>query len=142
MFEISKESIEDYKNKSLLTHECGAVVTFEGRVRNHNDGQSVDSLEYEVYKALAVKEGEKILQNAKEKFDIINAFCIHRVGHLQIGDLAVWIVVTSKHRKEAFKACEYIIDAVKDTVPIWKKEHYSDKSLESKWVYCNDDHQH
>lgn len=140
MFEICKNSIEDYKNKSLVTPECGAVVTFEGRVRNHNEGQSVDSLEYEVYDALAEKEGEKILRDAKAKFDILDAYCVHRVGHLQIEDLAVWIVVTAKHRKQAFLACEHIINSVKETVPIWKKEHYSDKSIESKWVYCTEDH--
>lgn len=140
MFEIKNESIEEYKNKSMLTPECGGVVTFEGRVRNHNDGQSVDSLEYEVYDALAVKEGEKILREAKNKFDVIEAFCAHRVGHLQIGDLAVWILVTAKHRKQAFLACEFIIDSIKKTVPIWKKEHYSDKSIKSQWVYCTEDH--
>ncbi|PJA98655.1 MAG: molybdopterin-converting factor chain 2 [Ignavibacteriales bacterium CG_4_9_14_3_um_filter_30_11] len=140
MFEISIDSIEEYKSKSLLTPDCGAVVTFEGRVRNHNEGQCVDSLEYEVYKTLAEKEGEKILQNAKVKFHIINAFCIHRIGHLQIGDLAVWIGVTSKHRREAFKACEFIINSVKEAVPIWKKENYCDKSIESKWVYCQEDY--
>ena len=142
MFEISSSSIEEYKNKSFVTPECGGVVTFEGRVRNHNEGQSVESLEYEAYSGLALKEGEKILYQAKEKFDILDTFCVHRIGHLQIGDLAVWIVVTSKHRREAFRACEYIIDAVKDTVPIWKKENYSDKSLESKWVFCAEDHHH
>ncbi len=142
MFEISNASIEEYRNKSFITPECGAVVTFEGRVRNHNEGQSVDSLEYEVYDTLALKEGEKILKEAKKKFDVLDVFCVHRVGHLQIGDLAVWIIATSKHRREAFKACEFIIDAVKDTVPIWKKEYYSDKSLESKWVFCAEDHNH
>ena len=142
MFEISSSSIEEYKNKSFVTPECGGVVTFEGRVRNHNEGQSVESLEYEAYSGLALKEGEKILYQAKEKFDILDTFCVHRIGHLQIGDLAVWIVVTSKHRREAFRACEYIIDAVKDTVPIWKKENYTDKSIDSKWVFCAEDHHH
>ncbi len=142
MFEISNTSIEEYKNKSLVTPECGGVVIFEGRVRNHNQGQTVESLEYEAYNELALKEGEKILNQAKEKFDILNAFCVHRVGHLQIGDLAVRIVVTSGHRREAFRACEFIIDAVKETVPIWKKEHYADQSIESKWVLCAGDHNH
>ncbi len=142
MFEIINTSIEKYMEKSFVTSECGAVVTFEGRIRDHNEGQKVDSLEYEVYDALAIIEGEKILNNAKEQFDILNAYCVHREGHLQIGDLAVWIVVNSKHRKEAFKACDFIIDAIKKTVPIWKKEHYADKSLKSKWVFCAEDHQH
>ncbi len=142
MFEISKSSFEEYKSKSLVTPDCGGVVTFEGRVRNHNEGQTVESLEYEVYSELALKEGNKIIKEAKEKFDILNAFCVHRVGHLQIGDLAVWIVVTSKHRREAFKACEFIIDEVKKTVPIWKKEHYTGNSIDSRWVFCAEDHMH
>jgi len=142
MFEISSSSIEEYKSKSFVTQECGGVVTFEGRVRNHNEGQTVESLEYETYSELALKEGEKILFQVKEKFDILDAFCVHRVGHLQIGDLAVWIAVTSKHRSEAFRACEFIIDEVKKTVPIWKKEHYADKLIESKWVFCSEDHLH
>ena len=142
MFEISNSTIEEYKNKSLVTPECGGVVTFEGRVRNHNEGQAVESLEYEVYGELALKEGKNILDQTKEKYDILDSYCIHRVGHLQIGDLAVWISVTSKHRKEAFRACEFIIDEIKKTVPIWKKENYADKSIESKWVFCVENHKH
>ncbi|HED07825.1 MAG TPA: molybdenum cofactor biosynthesis protein MoaE [Ignavibacteria bacterium] len=142
MFEISSSSIEEYKSKSFVTPECGGVVTFEGRVRNHNEGQTVESLEYEAYSGLALKEGEKILEQVREKFDILDAFCVHRVGHLQIGDLAVWIIATSKHRREAFRACEFIIDEVKKTVPIWKKEHYADKSIDSKWVFCTEEHHH
>ena len=142
MFEIKNSSIEDYKNRNYHTNECGAVVTFEGRVRNHNEGFLVDSLEYEVYNTLAVKEGEKIILQAKEKFDILDAYGVHREGHLQIGELAVWIVVTSKHRNEAFNACRFIIDEVKVRLPVWKKEHYSDKSKKSQWVYCAEEHHH
>ncbi|MCH8942500.1 MAG: molybdenum cofactor biosynthesis protein MoaE [Bacteroidetes bacterium] len=142
MFEISNSTIEEYKNKSLVAPECGGVVTFEGRVRNHNEGQVVESLEYEIYSELALKEGKKILDQVREKFNILDTYCVHRVGHLQIGDLVVWIKVTSKHRKEAFKACEFIIDEIKKTVPIWKKEHYADNSIDPKWVLCTEDHMH
>jgi molybdopterin synthase catalytic subunit len=142
MFEISNSSIEQYRDKHFHTPECGAVVTFEGRVRNHNEGNAVDSLEYEVYDTLAVKEGEKIIGKVKEQFEILDAFCIHRVGHLQISDLAVWIIVTAKHRNEAFKACQFIIDEIKVRLPIWKKEHYSDEKIKSQWVYCSEDHHH
>jgi len=142
MFNIENSSIEKYKQKNYHTPECGGIVTFEGRVRNHNEGSSVDSLEYEAYNSLALKEGGKIITEAKEKFNILDAFSVHRVGHLQIGDLAVWILVTAKHRNEAFDACRFIIDEIKTRLPIWKKEHYTDKNTEPQWVFCAEDHHH
>jgi molybdopterin synthase catalytic subunit len=113
---------------------CGACVTFEGLIRNHNDGRSVLQLEYESYAALAVKEGEAIVRAAMEKFRIAEAACVHRTGLLQIGEMAVWVGVASAHRGEAFQACAYIIDTVKQRVPIWKREHYADGTDE--WVNC------
>ena len=142
MFKISSTSIEKYRNEIYHTPECGGIVTFEGRVRNHNEGNSVDSLEYESYESLALKEGEKIIIEAKKKFNILEAFSVHRIGHLQIGDLAIWILVTAKHRGEAFSACQYIIDEIKTRLPIWKKEHYLDKNNEPQWVFCAEDHHH
>lgn len=132
MFKIDNTPIEKYKDINYHTPECGGIVSFEGRVRNHNEGNSVTSLEYEAYEILAIKEGVKITAEAKKKFNIIDAFSAHRVGHLQIGDMAVWILVTAKHRTEAFKACQFIIDQIKTRLPIWKKEHYSDNSIESQ----------
>ena len=104
----------------------GARSIFEGTVRNFNDGHDVIKLEYECYESLAIKEGNRILDEATEMFGLIDAFCIHRVGTLEIGETAVIIVATSGHRNEAFKGCRYIIDEVKYRVPIWKKEHYQD----------------
>jgi molybdopterin synthase catalytic subunit len=112
----------------------GGLVTFEGRVRNHNHGRSVLKLEYEAFKEMAILEGQKIIDEAKSKFKIEDAFCIHRVGVLEIKDLAVWIVVYSEHRDAAFRACEYIIDQIKIRVPIWKKEYYEDGQTD--WVKC------
>jgi len=113
-------------------HGIGARSVFEGVVRNTNDGHQVRKLEYECYESLAIKEGNQILDEAIEKFDLINAFCIHRVGKLEIGEIAVIVVATSGHRDEAFKGCRYIIDEVKSRVPIWKKEHYEDG--ETEWL--------
>ena len=113
-------------------HGIGARSVFEGVVRNTNDGHQVRKLEYECYESLAIKEGNQILDEAIEKFDLINAFCIHRVGKLEIGEIAVIVVATSGHRDEAFKGCRYIIDEVKSRVPIWKKEYYEDG--ETKWL--------
>ena len=110
----------------------GAVVVFEGVVRNLNDGREVKSLEYEAMESLAVKEGTRIIEEARDKFPIHGAVCVHRVGHLQLGDIAIRVEVQAAHRKEAFAACQYIVDEVKARVPIWKKEHYVDG--DSEWI--------
>jgi len=113
-------------------HGIGARSLFEGVVRDTNDGHQVRKLEYECYQSLAIKEGNQILDEAIGKFELINAFCIHRVGTLEIGETAVIVVATSGHRDVAFKGCRYIIDEVKSRVPIWKKEHYEDG--ETEWL--------
>jgi len=84
------------------------------------------ALDYEAYAPLAEKEGARILAEAREKFSVFGAMCVHRVGALALGDLAVWVGVTAAHRGAAFDACRYIIDEAKARVPIWKKEHYAD----------------
>jgi len=94
----------------------------------------VRRLEYEAFEALAVREGERILAEAIARFGVAHAACRHRVGELAIGELAVWVGVSAPHRHEAFLACRYIIDEVKQRVPIWKKEHYV--SGDSGWVNC------
>lgn len=111
---------------------AGAIVCFEGRVRNHSEGQAVSGLDYDAYEALAVREGERILAEAAERFGIIRAACVHRAGSLGIRDVAVWVGVSAAHRGAAFDACRYIIDEVKARVPVWKKEHF--ESGASEWV--------
>ncbi len=113
---------------------AGGYSSFEGWVRNHNEGRQVRRLEYEAFEALAVKEGERIVAEALARFGIERAACAHRVGSLEIGEIAVWVGVSARHRHEAFLACRYIIDAVKHRVPIWKKEHYLEG--DSGWVNC------
>ena len=110
----------------LLDDRVGGFASFEGWVRNHNADRSVLGLRYEAYAALAESEGEKIMVEAFEKFAIIDARCVHRTGDLAIGELAVWVGVTSAHRDAAFAACRYIIDEVKARVPIWKHERYAE----------------
>lgn len=135
MFKIAAEPIVEQELKAgLLDKRAGAIATFEGLIRNHNDGRSVLKLEYEAYEALAVKEAERILQECRQLYPIINVTCVHRVGILQIGDMAVWVGVSAAHRAEAFEACRFVIDQVKLRLPIWKKEHYTDGSAE--WVNC------
>ena len=118
----------------LADPACGGYVSFEGLVRNNNEGQQVHRLEYEAFEELAVKEGQRIVDEALRRFGVQRAMCVHRLGALDIGGLAVWVGVSAGHRGEAFAACRYIIDEVKHRVPIWKKEHYL--SGDSGWVNC------
>ncbi len=120
--------------RSLADVRAGACVTFEGWVRNRNEGQPVFALDYEAYSLLAEKEGARIIAEACEKFSVNSAECIHRTGHLALGELAVWVGVTAEHRGAAFDACRYIIDEAKARVPIWKKEHYA--SGATAWINC------
>lgn len=135
MFSLTQSAIEINQCRQYLQHShCGGYVSFEGWVRQYNAGLKVSHLYYEAHHTLAIKEGQRIITDAKEKFAIQEAFCIHRLGDLIIGDIAVWIGVSAPHRDAAFKACQYIIDHIKHSVPIWKKEYYEDKS--DTWVNC------
>ncbi len=135
MFRISAAPIEVASlHRALGNQRAGACVTFEGWVRNHNEGQPVLSLEYEAYALLAETEGAQILAEARSRFSIVHAVGVHRVGHLQLGELAVWVGVTAEHRGAAFNACHYIIDEAKARLPIWKKEHYA--SGATTWINC------
>lgn len=120
--------------QQLSDPAAGGVCVFEGWVRNRNEGQAVLRLEYEAYAPLAVKEGNKVMSEAQQRFPHLGAYCVHRTGLLEIGDCAVWVGVSAAHRDEAFKACRYIIDEIKTRLPIWKKEHYV--SGKSDWVNC------
>ena len=118
----------------LRDDACGGFATFEGWVRNHNEGLAVTRLEYEAFTELAQKEGDRIVAEAVERFGVARARCAHRLGSLAIGDIAVWVGVSAAHRDEAFRACRYVIDEVKHRVPIWKKETYVNG--DSGWVNC------
>lgn len=122
--------------ETLRHPQVGALATFEGWVRNHNHGQAVSALTYEVYPELALKEGEKIVQAALAKFPLHQAIAVHRYGALQVGDIAVWIGTTAHHRQAAFAGTQYIIDEIKTRLPIWKQEFYVDQP--PRWVYCRD----
>ncbi|MDH3266590.1 MAG: molybdenum cofactor biosynthesis protein MoaE [Gammaproteobacteria bacterium] len=127
---IQAESLK----RALANAGAGGFCSFEGWVRNENDGRSVERLEYEAYEPLVIAEGKKVFAEAQQHFPYLEARCVHRTGLLEIGDMAVWVGVASAHRDEAFKACRYIIDEIKLRLPIWKKEHYADG--DSGWVNC------
>ena len=118
----------------LADPACGGYASFEGWVRDSNEGQRVRSLEYEAFEALGLREGERIIAEALARFGVAHAACVHRTGRLAIGELAVWVGASAAHRDEAFRACRYIIDEVKHRLPIWKKEHYLNG--DSGWVNC------
>lgn len=136
MFTISNKPLNHTELALKIEDDrAGAMVFFDGRVRNHNEGHQVNSLEYQCYESMAISEGTKIVKEALKRFDVHDAYCVHREGHLQISDVAVWVGVSSSHRQEAFDACQYIIDEVKARVPMWKKEHYVNRPAE--WVNCH-----
>jgi molybdopterin synthase catalytic subunit len=120
--------------QEIVDPGAGGYVSFEGWVRDTNEGQDVTRLEYEAFEALAIREGDLILAEAMARYPIKRALCIHRIGTLELTDMAVWVGVSAVHRGEAFDACRYIIDEVKHRLPIWKKEHY--RSGNSGWVNC------
>ena len=105
--------------------KAGGHVIFIGTVRNHTKEKEVLFLDFEAYGPMAEKEMYKIASSALQKFDIYHVAIHHRVGKLEIGEVPVIIAVGAAHRKAAFKACEFCIDALKETVPIWKKEHFN-----------------
>ena len=127
-------------NKKLNLHDCydfvndpscGGIVTFVGTVRNATKNKTVNLLDFSAYEPMAIKEMEKIAEKALKKFSVFKIAIHHAIGELQIGDIPVIIAISSAHRKAAFEACEYAIDTLKETVPIWKKEHFEDGEV---WV--------
>ena len=109
----------------------GAYVLFEGVVRDHNEGKRVESIEYDAYRPMAAKEMARVVDDVRRAFPDVAVAVIHRLGHLVIGDASIAIVCASPHRAEAFDACRMVIDHIKQTVPIWKKERGPDGE---EWV--------
>ena len=122
--------------------ENGGICTFIGTVRNFNQGRHVVGISYDIFKPLARKSFEQILQNVNRDYGPAILYLRHAHGRLKVGDVAVVVAVGTRHRDEAFKACRRIIEDVKRTSPIWKQEHYADG--DSAWVkgcaLCHDDH--
>jgi molybdopterin converting factor subunit 1 len=133
-----------YRHHSLIVHERirtdavldalkrpedGAAVVFEGIVRDNTRGRRTLYLDYEAYEEMALKQLEDLAGQALAKFKVRDVAIVHRLGRLQIGDTSVLIVVASAHRTAAFDACRWLIDTLKRTVPIWKKEHFEDGAV-------------
>ena len=135
-FALLDSAIDTQRLQDILEDdECGALATSEGWVRNHNNGSAVTRLTYYGYENLAINQGRLIIEEAKRLFDIQNAVAIHRIGALEVGDMAIWVGVSSKHRYPAFDACKWILDTIKADIPVWKQEYYQNES--SKWLSNN-----
>jgi MoaE-MoaD fusion protein len=115
--------------KRIKRPEDGAAALFEGTVRNHTRGRRTLYLEYEAYEAMALKQMEELAGRALSEFKIRDVAIVHRLGRLEIGETSVLIVVASAHRAAAFDACRWLIDTLKRTVPVWKKEHFEDGAV-------------
>jgi len=113
----------------LKRGEDGAAVVFEGVVRNHTRGRPALYLDYEAYEQMALQQMEALAAQALEQFQVRDVALVHRLGRLEIGETSVLIVVASAHRAAAFDACRWLIDTLKRTVPIWKKEHFEDGAV-------------
>ena len=109
--------------------EDGAVVVFDGIVRNHSRGRLTLHLDYEAYEEMAVRQMQELGRQARERFGVRQVTMMHRLGRLEIGETSVLIVVASAHRAQAFEACRWLIDTLKQTVPIWKKETFVDGAV-------------
>jgi len=129
---ITSEKLSLEKCYEFVTDDsCGGIVAFVGTVRNSTQRKEVTKFDFATYKPMAIKEMQQIAEIAIKKFAIKKIAIHHAEGMLQIGDIPVIITVGAPHRKAAFEACEFAIDTLKETVPIWKKEHFSDGEV---WV--------
>ena len=115
--------------EDLADPQDGAALFFEGVVRNHTRGRRTLYLDYEAYESMALNEMEKLAQAALEQFKVRDVCLVHRLGRLEIGETSVLIGVASAHRVAAFEACRWLIDTLKKTVPIWKKEYFEDGAV-------------
>lgn len=138
MFAISEQPIDPAAWRARIQRpEAGALVVFEGWVRNHHRGRPVGRLDYEAYAEMAQGEGEAMIADVAREFPGVRLACVHRTGHLVPGDIAVWIGATAAHRDDAFRAARLAIEEVKRRLPVWKKEHHPD--AEPVWVNCTED---
>ena len=133
VFTLSQDTIDAARLAAALDNvKAGALVTFEGRVRDHSQGRNVRRLDYEGAADVAAGEFARIVADARAQYDFVDAACVPRVGQLAPGDVAVWIGVTAVHRGVAVAVCQFLIDELKKRLPVWKKEFYDDG--ESVWI--------
>jgi molybdopterin synthase catalytic subunit len=136
MVELVRDVIHYHTLTELVCRtDCGAVVTFLGTVRDLTDGRTTVALDYEAYAEMAEKKMAEIEEETRSRWPVGDMMIVHRLGHLEVGDVSVAVAVSCPHRAQAFEACRYAIDRLKELVPIWKKENWADGSTE--WVHPN-----
>lgn len=134
MIEITDRVIDPRPiTASVRRDSNGAVVTFLGTTRRTSMGKEVLYLEYEAYRPMALKKLREIAMEVMEKWPIQDVSIFHRIGRLEIEDISLVVAIASPHRREAFQACGYVVDRIKETAPIWKKEVFEDGEV---WVGC------
>ena len=131
MYSIVRDEIDIERLRDRVQHKkAGAVLIFCGDIRNHNQKKEVSFLEYEAHESMALKQIKNIVNSAKRKWNLHKVEVIHRLGKLAIKDCSIAIAVATSHRNEAYESSKYIIDTIKHTVPIWKKEYFVDGASE------------
>ncbi|HYM14096.1 MAG TPA: molybdenum cofactor biosynthesis protein MoaE [Dehalococcoidia bacterium] len=132
MFAVTSDPLESAPLvEAVRRDESGAVALFYGVVRNENKGRAVRYLEYDAYPEMAVKKMREVADEVRARFPVTGVGVLHRVGRLEIGETSLLVAVSSGHRKEAFEACHYAVNRIKEIVPIWKKEVWDDGE---EWV--------
>lgn len=128
MFSLTDQAIDTAALVSIVESDSsGALVVFEGRIRNHHHGRAVSALDYSAHPVLAPTEGAKLLAETLQKFpEVEKIAATHRIGSLAVGEIAVAIAITSPHRPAAFAACDYLAAELKYRLPVWKHEHFAD----------------
>ena len=119
--------------ESVRSNQAGAVCSFLGTVREMTGDRRTTSLDYEAYPEMALKKMEELEAEARKRFPVIELAISHRVGHLELGEISVVVAVSTPHRKASFEACQWLIDTLKEVVPVWKRETWADGSQE--WVH-------
>ena len=128
MVKLTREPIE-LTPLTATAPADGALALFVGVVRNENGGRPVLHLEYEAYEEMALVEMERVAAEARQRWPVSDVSIVHRLGRMEIGEASVAVAVAAPHRGEAFEACRFSIDTLKQTVPIWKKEFYADGAV-------------
>jgi molybdopterin converting factor subunit 1 len=133
LFRVTYEVMNpDELVKLVRRDEAGAVTLFYGDVRNHSEGRSVQRLEYEAHESMALRKMREVAAETKQRFpEVCEVGVWHRIGTLEIGETSLLVAVSSPHRRDAFDACHWCVDRVKEVVPVWKKEHWGEGSA---WV--------
>ena len=127
MIELTDKDIDvDRVIRSVEDPSAGGTSVFIGTTRNHSDGKEVLEMEYQAYVPMALRKMNELAENVRSKWKLKNISIVHRVGRLRIGEPSVVIAVSAPHRKEAFEACRFTIDTLKESIPIWKKEVFRD----------------